>query len=634
MSQSQGHRPSRDAAPLYEPRFEHDACGVGFVADAGGRSLDRVLPLALAGLAALAHRGAFGADGESSDGAGVALPLDRSVLAFLAGDAAAARPGIVSLFLPRGRAAERAARALVEATFEAAGLAIVGWRSVPVEVDALGAAAAESRPAFAQAIVERPSRGADDPRPVSDDAFERRLVVARRRLETAARAAGGRLAELSVPSASARTIVYKGLVSGGRLPELYPDLRAGWAVGYAVFHQRYATNTQPVWRLAQPFRSIAHNGEINTVRANREQVRGRTADPAATGIARDLLAAGPLLAADGSDSLSLDEALELLTTTGWDLASALLTTIPEAMALRRAPHPLVATLRRRTAGLPRPVGRPGRDRVRRRAAGRRAGRSERAAPGGVRRDPRPARRRGVRGGRRAVQRGRDRPARPARAGRAAAGRAGSPGDPRGHRGEGPGPSPAAGPRRPAADLRRPAGRGGRARHRRSRRAPIIACATSPGSMPSAPGSTSRRWRSRVTSRCGAWATTRRPRVVPASTGRSPTTSGRRSRRSPTRRSIPSGSGSSWTSGSSSAAGRRCSAVRPAPRARCGSSARSSSTSMGSSRRPARATGRAGASGRSMRPGIRPRDPRGWRQRSTGWRRRPSPPPDATRRCSS
>ena len=222
-------RPSdRSAYPLYEPRFEHDACGVGFVADAGGRSRDRVLPLALAGLAALSHRGAFGADGESSDGAGVALPLDRSLVALLAGEAAASagaagsRPGIVSLFLPRSRGAERRARALVEATFLETGLAIAAWRSVPFDVTALGASAADSRPAFAHAIVERPSRGADDPRPLSDDAFERRLVVARRRLESAARAAGGVLAEIAVPSASARTIVYKGLVTGGRLPDLYP----------------------------------------------------------------------------------------------------------------------------------------------------------------------------------------------------------------------------------------------------------------------------------------------------------------------------------------------------------------------------------------------------------------------------
>ena len=130
----------RTAAPLYEERFEHDACGVGFVADAGGHSRDRVLPLALAGLAALGHRGAFGADGKLSDGAGVALPLDRSILDLIAGDALAAeRPAVVSLFLPRGRAAERQARALVEATFAEADLPVAAWRAVPVDVAALGA---------------------------------------------------------------------------------------------------------------------------------------------------------------------------------------------------------------------------------------------------------------------------------------------------------------------------------------------------------------------------------------------------------------------------------------------------------------------------------------------------------------
>ncbi len=337
-----------DVAPLYEARFEHDACGVGFVADAGGRSRERVLPLALAGLAALGHRGAFGADGESSDGAGVSLPLDRSLLALLAGDDAGERPGIVFVFLPPGRTRERRGRALVETTFAEAGLTVRRWRAVPSDADALGAAAAASMPAFAQAIVARPL----DPggHPLTDDAFERRLVVARRRLETAVRDAGPALEELSVPSASCRTVVYKGLVTGARLPQLFPDLRTPQSLGYAVFHQRYATNTHPVWRLAQPFRSIAHNGEINTVRGNREQVRGRARDLGAKAIAAELLAAGPLLSPDGSDSLSLDEALELLMATGWALTPALLAAIPEALALRRAPHPHVATLRRRTAG--------------------------------------------------------------------------------------------------------------------------------------------------------------------------------------------------------------------------------------------------------------------------------------------
>jgi glutamate synthase domain-containing protein 2/glutamate synthase domain-containing protein 1/glutamate synthase domain-containing protein 3 len=338
---------SRREPPLYDPRFEHDACGIGFVADAGGRSADRVLPLALAGLAALGHRGAFGADGESSDGAGVSLPLEAAVVERLAPGLGGERPGVLQLFLPRGRGRGRAARAreLVLSAVADAGLTLLRWRDVSSDAGALGASAAAARPAFAQAIVARPSG--------DDRAFERRLVVLRRRIEAAARAAGE--PDLSIPSASCRTIVYKGLVAGAGLGRLFPDLAPGLAVPYALFHQRYATNTHPTWRLAQPFRSIAHNGEINTVRGNREQVRGRALDAPAgrsdvRAAAAALVEAGPLLSPDGSDSLSLDEALELLTMTGWDLGTALLATIPEALPVRTAPHPAVASLQRRTAG--------------------------------------------------------------------------------------------------------------------------------------------------------------------------------------------------------------------------------------------------------------------------------------------
>ncbi|MEK6719773.1 MAG: glutamate synthase large subunit [Chloroflexota bacterium] len=342
-------RPAARRPTLDDPRFEHDACGVGFVADAGGRSRSRVLPLALAGLAALRHRGAVAADGTSSDGAGVLLPLEHDLLDELVGPLASGRPAIIQLFLPAPARALARARRLIRTSIEAEGLAFLGWREVPVEWTFLGRAAAESSPVFAQAIVARPG-GTDARR--SDDAFERRLVVLRRQIETAARSAG--LGELHVASLSGRTIVYKGLVSGDRLADLYPDLRAPVALSHAIFHQRFATNTRPVWQLAQPFRSIAHNGEINTVRGNREQVRGRFADrlggPSAT-LARRLLAAGPLLSSDGSDSLSLDEALELLTTTGFSLPMALLATIPEAAALRSGPHPRLESFRRRTASL-------------------------------------------------------------------------------------------------------------------------------------------------------------------------------------------------------------------------------------------------------------------------------------------
>src|SRR5215218_6797084 len=196
LNRSRRQRQRHPAAPLYEARFEHDACGVGFVADAGGRSRDRVLPLALAGLAALGHRGAFGADGESSDGAGISLPLDPELAELLAPGHAAGGVGIVQLFLPRASRLNARARALVTDVFADAGLPIARWRPVPFDPSALGPAAAASRPDVRQAIVARPGH-------LRAEAFERRLVVARRRLESEARAAG--LDELSVPSASSRT---------------------------------------------------------------------------------------------------------------------------------------------------------------------------------------------------------------------------------------------------------------------------------------------------------------------------------------------------------------------------------------------------------------------------------------------
>ncbi|MFL5870224.1 MAG: glutamate synthase large subunit, partial [Solirubrobacterales bacterium] len=341
MARHSATRPGSGETPLYDARFEHDACGIGFVADAGGRSAMRVLPLALAGLAALGHRGAFGADGESSDGAGVALPLEPALLELLAPGMARRHPAVIQAFLPRGRAARARARQIAEASLDASGLRVEWWRVVPRDPTALGPAARDTMPAFEQAIVARPEG-------VSERLFERALVIARRRMEAAAAREG--LADFSIPSASSRTIVYKGLVAGGRIAQLFPDLAAAIPLGYALFHQRYATNTRPIWRLAQPFRSIAHNGEINTVRGNRQQVQGRSADTTPARLARELLDSGPLLSTDGSDSLSLDESLELLQATGWDLPTALLASIPEALPVRLVPHPAVASLQRRTAG--------------------------------------------------------------------------------------------------------------------------------------------------------------------------------------------------------------------------------------------------------------------------------------------
>jgi glutamate synthase domain-containing protein 2/glutamate synthase domain-containing protein 1/glutamate synthase domain-containing protein 3 len=326
--------------PLYDPRFEHDACGVGFVADSTGASRDQVLRLALAGLGALGHRGAFAADGASSDGAGVLLPLEPAVRALLA-PGLRGEFGVISLFLPTDAEADALSRSIVAKAVAAEDLTLERWRSVPVDPDALGQEARSSLPTVAQAIVRAPS---GTPRAESD----RRLLLARRRAEIAARQVG--LDGFAVVSASSRTVVYKGLVAGAAVGALYPDLMSDLPVSHVVFHQRYATNTHPTWALAQPFRILAHNGEINTVRGNREQVRGRRARLGGR-IGERLAALGPLLLEDVSDSHSLDEALDLMVASGWRLDAALLVAIPDAPALRTDSVPELDALRRRAAGL-------------------------------------------------------------------------------------------------------------------------------------------------------------------------------------------------------------------------------------------------------------------------------------------
>jgi glutamate synthase domain-containing protein 2/glutamate synthase domain-containing protein 1/glutamate synthase domain-containing protein 3 len=339
--------------PLYDPSTEHDACGVGFVADTGGRSRDRVLGLALAGLGSLGHRGAFAADGLSSDGAGMALPLEASLVDHLTAAfrpsvraAIGRRPAVLQLFLPRGRVRGARARLVVEAALAEVGLLPAAWRQVPVDASALGPVAFASRPAFWQVFIARPAGAARGL--LADGAFERRLLLVRRRVEGEAAIVG--LDELSVVSGSSRTIVYKGLVAGGRLAQLYPDLAVPVPISFATFHQRYATNTHPTWRLAQPFGRLAHNGEINTVRGNREELRGRRGDPDPSGLRADLEERGPLLSTGGSDSASLDEAVELLVASGWDLPGALAMLIPAAPALRAEASPGAAALARRTSG--------------------------------------------------------------------------------------------------------------------------------------------------------------------------------------------------------------------------------------------------------------------------------------------
>jgi glutamate synthase (ferredoxin) len=266
---------------LYDPTHERDACGIGLVADTRGRASREVLDRALAGLAAVEHRGAWAADGVTSDGAGVLLPLTEPVAAALAGDPGA---GLVMCFLREGWL-----RPIVEDACRAEGLVPAGWRSVPTRTSVLGTTALASLPRIEQ-LVLAPSEHPD---------AERRAYRARRRAE---RAAG-----VYVASCSFRTVTYKALCAASQLARFYPDLEdPALAVPFAIFHQRFSTNTEPSWERAQPFRLLCHNGEINAIDGNVAWLQARER---ATGLDPEL---APILDLSGSDSALLDNALEYL----------------------------------------------------------------------------------------------------------------------------------------------------------------------------------------------------------------------------------------------------------------------------------------------------------------------------------
>jgi glutamate synthase domain-containing protein 2/glutamate synthase domain-containing protein 1/glutamate synthase domain-containing protein 3 len=302
----------------YDPRrYERDACGIGFVADAHGRASHQMVEHALEALRRVRHRGATASDERTGDGAGLLLPIGLPIVApdhAELGD----RVGVAMVFGdPADPDGHR--RAVAEAC-EAEGLDLVRWRPVPVDPEALGDQAGISAPAIEQAVVLRPV-GSD----VEDG--ERRAFRARRRIEAHARTTGSRT---YVASLSFRTITYKALCAADQLAEFYPDLKhPAYEAWFAIFHQRYSTNTSPTWERAQPFRFIGHNGEINTIRGNQAWMRAREGRLGAEDLApEDLLV--PVVDPDSSDSGMLDEALELLTRGGRDLRHAATMLVPSA----------------------------------------------------------------------------------------------------------------------------------------------------------------------------------------------------------------------------------------------------------------------------------------------------------------
>jgi glutamate synthase (NADPH/NADH) large chain len=300
---------------LDDRRFEHDACGTGFVARASGAAGHDVLRLAVTALARLEHRGAMAADGKSGDGAGVLTQIPRALLADALPGRGDAPWGVGMLFLPPGGDAAQAALARALDTH---GLALAGWRTPPLDPSALGAEARATQPLIRQALVT--------PRETLDaEEFERRLYRARKAFERAEPAA-------YVCSLSGRHVVYKALCAPHQLPAFYRDLAdPGYETAFALYHSRFSTNTLPSWEMAQPFRLLAHNGEINTLWGNRAWMRSREHELPAE--------LRPVLPEAGSDSANLDAALELLARTGRDVVHGLSMLIVPAWEERAASLP-------------------------------------------------------------------------------------------------------------------------------------------------------------------------------------------------------------------------------------------------------------------------------------------------------
>ncbi len=301
-------------SPLHDADFEHDACGVGFIAKITGERSHDVIRRALAALKGLAHRGAIDADAITGDGAGILTQIPVALLrTFLAEEGKTLGRdqdlGVGMFFLPRDQKGEQATlRRIVEEAVAEQGLNWRGWRAVPVDGRGLGRKALETQPLILQALVSRVET-------LADEDFERRMFLVQKISER--RAGEEKIDGFYVCSCSSRTVVYKGLFNAPQLRRFYGDLKSPeFTSSFAIFHQRYSTNTFPTWHLAHPFRMLAHNGEINTIRANRNVMRARE-HSRSQGVWGDQIDnLRPFVAPGGSDSASFDNALQLLTVGG------------------------------------------------------------------------------------------------------------------------------------------------------------------------------------------------------------------------------------------------------------------------------------------------------------------------------
>ncbi len=316
---------------LYDPRQERDACGVGFVAHIKGKKNHDMVRQGLQILENLTHRGAVGADPLAGDGAGILIQVPDAFLRKSCAALGVALPaegeyGVGMVFLPRDAAARAACEQIVAGKIAAEGQQLLGWRDVPVDNRSLGEGVKAIEPVVRQVFIGRGEKCADTGH------FERKLFVIRKTVEHAVRALpDGQKRGFYIPSLSSRTVVYKGMLLADQVGKYYLDLQDESLVSaLALVHQRFSTNTFPTWDRAHPYRMIAHNGEINTLRGNVNWMAARHATMSSALLGEDLEKLWPLIVEGQSDSACLDNALELLVAGGYSLAHAMMLLIPEA----------------------------------------------------------------------------------------------------------------------------------------------------------------------------------------------------------------------------------------------------------------------------------------------------------------
>ncbi len=314
---------------MYRPEFEGDACGVGMVAATDGKPSRRVVQSAIDALRAVWHRGAVDADGKTGDGAGIHVDLPHrffdDAIAASGHKPLHARLAVGMVFMPRtDLGAQETCRTLVESEIIEAGWSIYGWRQVPVDVSVIGMKAQATRPEIEQIMIAGPA-----PEDMDEAEFEKNLYLVRRRIEK--RIIAAQITGFYFCSLSCRSIIYKGLFLAESLSDFYPDLTdERFESRVAIFHQRYSTNTFPQWWLAQPFRCLAHNGEVNTIRGNKNWMLSHEIKMASIAFGERSEDIKPVIPAGASDTAALDAVFETICRSGRDAPTAKLMLVPEA----------------------------------------------------------------------------------------------------------------------------------------------------------------------------------------------------------------------------------------------------------------------------------------------------------------